>query len=202
MHITHSMNLKLYSLYILYSNSLAIQIHYNDEFHWVTSTYNSQEVHLYDSFASSNFASSLEIQLVQIYQAAAKDGGLNIKQMPVQQQVNSRDCGVYSIAFAYHAALGSDLSSLNLDNRKMRKHLIDDCFDKEELSPFPTICDDISLNRCNIKNIFIPLYCICGLPELYDDKMIQCITCDQWYHFKCINMKKIDPEYWKCSKCI
>ena len=185
-------------VYTLYSNSSAIQIHYTDEFHWVTSTFFGQEVHLYDSFASSNLTSSLEIQRAQIYQAAAKDGGLDVKQMPVQQRVNNKDCGVYSIAFAYHAALGSYLSTLNLDNTKMRKHLID-CFDKEELSPFPTICDNQSLEKCNMKNIFIPLYCTCGLPESYDD-MIQCDSCDQWYHFKCMNIK-ISPEYWKCSKC-
>ena len=152
-------------VYTLYSNSLAIQIHYTDEFYWVTSKFYCQEVHLYDSFASSNLTSSLEIQLVQIYQAAAKDGGLDVKQMPVQQQVNNKDCGVYSIVFAYHAALGSDSSTLNLDNTRMSKHLID-CFDNEELSPFPTICDNQSLEKCNLK-IFIFL---CIVP-------VDCLSC-------------------------
>ena len=95
-------------------------------------------------------ATSLEIHLAQIYQAAANDKDLDVKQMPVQQQVNDKDCGVYSIAFAYHATLGSDLSTLNLDNTRMRKHLID-CSDKElRVITFPTICDDQSLEKCNM----------------------------------------------------
>ena len=111
-------------LYTLYSNSSAIKIHYTYELHWVTSTFFGQEVYLYDSFASSNLTSSLEIQVqfTQIYQAVAKDGGLDVKQMTVRQQVNNKDCGVYSIAFAYHATLGCDLSTLNFDNTRMRKH--------------------------------------------------------------------------------
>ena len=40
-------------------------------------------------------ATSLEIHLAQIYQAAAKDKDLDVKQMPVQQQVNDKDCGVH-----------------------------------------------------------------------------------------------------------
>ena len=55
--------------------------------------------------------------------------------MPVQQQAYYIDCGVYSIAYTYHAALGDELATLQCDSKKMRKHLID-CFTAEKLSPF------------------------------------------------------------------
>ena len=58
----------------------------------------------------------LEIQLMQIYQAAAKDGGLDVKQMSVQQQVNT--VVFMNTAFAYHATLGSDLSSWTTKDEK------------------------------------------------------------------------------------
>ena len=49
----------------------------------------------------------------QMYRVAVRNGGLTVKQIPVQQQANYVGCGVYSIAYAYHAALGDELITLH-----------------------------------------------------------------------------------------
>ena len=43
------------------------------------------------------------------YKDAANGKTLTDKAIPVQQQAGGEDCGLFSIAFAYHAALGEDL---------------------------------------------------------------------------------------------
>ncbi len=42
--------------------------------------------------------------------------------VPVQQQVGEIDCGVYSIAVAYNAALGKDLRVVSYDPDQVRLH--------------------------------------------------------------------------------
>ena len=94
------------------------------------------------------------------------------KQMPVHHQANYIDCVVYSIAYAYHAALGDELTTLHFDSKKMMKHLFD-CFTAEEISPFPVKQGQPPI-QCAERDIYIPLYCTCSLPKSYDEKMIQC----------------------------
>ena len=153
---------------------------------------------LYDSLAGTSLTSSLEVQMSQIYQVAIRNGVLTVKQMPVQQQGNHIDCGVYSIAYAYHAALGDELTTLHFDPAKIRKHLID-CFTVEKFSPFPTKKGQPP-RRCTKRNIHICVYCICLLPESYDKEMIQCDMCQEWYHFKCVSIQT-PPDNWACPKC-
>ena len=58
------------------------------------------------------------------------------------------------------------------------------------------------LHRCRKKHLFIPVYCICGLPESYDSDMISCDRCEQWFHFRCMHIQTPPPETWFCSDCI
>eukprot|EP00268_Persea_americana_P016791 TRINITY_DN17996_c0_g2_i1.p1 TRINITY_DN17996_c0_g2~~TRINITY_DN17996_c0_g2_i1.p1 ORF type:complete len:208 (-),score=35.89 TRINITY_DN17996_c0_g2_i1:197-820(-) len=44
------------------------------------------------------------------------------------------------------------------------------------------------------------LYCICRKP--YDRRaMIACDQCDEWYHFKCINLLEPPPKTFICPAC-
>ena len=108
--------------------TVSIQIHFTGKAHWVTSAYVG-EVKLYDSCVGTVLTKSLKTQLKQIYNSCVneKDGYLMISEMPVQQQSNLTDCGIFSIAFAYHLALGDEPSSLDFDHAKMRQHLVG-CF--------------------------------------------------------------------------
>jgi len=94
-------------------------------------------VRLYDSSVSCKLAPSLIRQLKQIYQVAIKNGHLIVTKMPVQQQLNGTDCGVFSIAFAYHLAVGDEPSALDF-SKGMRQHLVA-CFEREAFHPFPHV---------------------------------------------------------------
>ena len=97
----------------------AIQIHFTGSHHWVTSTCFGKQVRLYDSNAGLHLSPCMETQLAQIHQLAHKDNILMVEQMPVQQQQNGKDCRLYSIAYAFHAALGDDVTITHFDISKM-----------------------------------------------------------------------------------
>lgn len=67
--------------------------------------------------------------------------------MPVQQQTNSTDCGLFSIAHAYHLALGDEPAALTFDEAKFRQHLIH-CLQKENFEPFPLIHCTMPIHHC------------------------------------------------------
>ena len=46
------------------------------------------------------------------------------------------DCGLFSIALAYHMAVGDNIKKLSLDQSKLRTHLAR-CFERKKLSRFP-----------------------------------------------------------------
>ena len=100
------------------------QIHFTGSHHLVTSTCFGKQVQLQNSNASLHLSPCMKTQLAQIYQLALKNN------MPVQQQQNDKDCGLFAIAYAFHAALGDDVIIMHFDISKMRQHLIY-CLDRE-----------------------------------------------------------------------
>ena len=164
----------MYSVFL----TAAVQIYYTGYNHWVTSDFDGKEVRLYDSLVGCHsLTSSLEEQLVRIYEVTLDRSLLTVTRMPMQQQDGQCDCGVFSIANAYHAARGDDISRLHYDQSQMRKHLIN-CFEREELSPFPVVEEPAKTNLkrviCRKKHLFVHTYCVCGQPEWYDSQMVQC----------------------------
>ena len=61
---------------------------------------------------------------------------LEINVPAVQLQQGVKDCGIFTIAFAYHAARGDNLSNIKFQQEKMHQHLVH-CFKKKRLEPFP-----------------------------------------------------------------
>ena len=189
----------------------AIQIHHVRETgHWVTSSSIGQSVAVYDSkFSGGDLNSSLTHQLALIYKLLVSTGDeygdtidpptLYLELPNVQQQNGVTDCGLFAIAFAVHLALGDDVSKLNFDQAQMRHHLLK-CFQKKEMMPFP------QSKKGDHNNYFpgreIELFCSCQMPETYDD-MIQCDTCEDWYHLKCVGLKEfpLKLEQWNCKQC-
>ncbi len=114
---------------------------YSNPFYWASSF--AYIVRLYDSYVSTVLTKSLKVQLKQVYQLASKDSSLIVTQLQMQQ-VNLTDCGVLSIAYAYHLALGDEPSALNFHYKELRRHLVE-CFEKELLSPFPQLQEQSSL---------------------------------------------------------
>ena len=92
-----------------------IQIHHVGN-HWVTSSSIGGIVSVYDSKFYRNLSNSLQCQLATIYKlmiTREEDGevvdphiAVCIPNIPQQQGV--ADCGVYAIAYAFHAARGEN----------------------------------------------------------------------------------------------
>ena len=79
----------------------------------------------------------------------------------------------------------------------MRKHLFQ-CLEQRKISSFPSSLK--SILRSLPKQVLVNVYCICQFPNFFDKMMIQCELCNLWYHYKCVDIKKVDD--WKCLKCI
>ena len=52
-----------------------------------------------------------------------------------QKQKGGSDCDAFAIAFAFHAAMGDNISGLQFDQLKMRRHLTK-CLRKQKFTPF------------------------------------------------------------------
>jgi len=50
-------------------------------------------------------------QLVRLYRPAVRNGTLMVTANSIQQQEGSTDCGVFSVAAAYHCVMGNDWGS-------------------------------------------------------------------------------------------
>ena len=70
---------------------------------------------------------------------SSDETGHLIVQFPyTQKQKGGSDCGVFSIAFAFHAAMGDHISGLQFDQLKMRRLLMK-CLRKQKFTPFPIL---------------------------------------------------------------
>ena len=169
--------------------------------HWVATAYRDGEVHIYDSCFPGYLCPSTEEQLVRLYRPAVRDGTLMVTANSIQQQEGSTDCGVFSVAAAYHCAMGDDFGGVTFEQSAMRRHLLE-CFERRQLSAFPLALG--AVNRNPEKHLFVHVYCICQLPESYDSNMVQCDKCSSWYHFKCMNLCSDSSvsDTWYCSTCI
>ncbi len=79
----------------------------------------------------------------------------------------------------------------------MRNYL-EECLDREELNVFPAAAT--AVRRYELKHLFVHVFCVCGLPESYDSRMIECETCEKWFHYKCMGLM-CEPEVWSCPNC-
>ena len=114
-----------------------VQILHTGNHHWVCASSVGclpGTVNLYDSLFHDIIANEVEEQLKDLM--ANNLTGINI--VPVQQQGNGSDCGVFSIAFATCIVYGRDPGIVTFDVPQMRSHL-SQCLKTGLLSPFPQI---------------------------------------------------------------
>ena len=166
----------------------SIQIHLVSGNHWVTSSSLGHEVVVYDSkLRRGKLNSTLTHQLCLIYRTLIKveiNTGHLIVQFPyTPKQKGGSDCGVFAIAFAFHAAMGDNISGFQFDQLKMRRHLMK-CLRKQNFTPFP-ILDKQSKIPKKVRTEKIDVYCTCLMPDTYGD-MVQCENCHKWFHIKCV----------------
>ena len=118
--------------------------------------------------------------------------------MSVQQQEGGVDCALFSIAAAYHSAVGDDFRGLTFSQNEMHQHLVE-CFEHKQLSAFPQT--SVAVARNARKHLFVHIHCECQPPDSYDSNMIECERCNHWFHSKCVKLRKQVPETWYCKDC-
>ncbi|XP_068673794.1 uncharacterized protein [Montipora foliosa] len=112
-----------------------IQILHTGSDHWVCVSSIGclpGKVHLYDSLFHDVISQEIEDQTNDLL------GGnlIELQFVPVQQQTNNSDCGVFASAFAVSLALGTNPKHVTFDTSKMRPHLAV-CLKAQKLSMFP-----------------------------------------------------------------
>ena len=114
-----------------------IQILHTGHSHWVCVSSIGCElghVNLYDSlYHDSVLTQEVEEQTNDLL------GGclVALNPMPVQQQTNGSDCGVFAIAFSTCLVFGEDPTFINFDIQSMRTHLAS-CLSNGKFTLFPT----------------------------------------------------------------
>ena len=113
-----------------------VQILHTGSDHWVcVSSIGCQPglVNLYDSLYHDVISQEIEEQTNDLL-----GGGLiSLDFVPVQQQSNGSDCGVFSIAFATCLAFATNPSFVTFDVVRMRSHLLA-CLKNGRMSMFPS----------------------------------------------------------------
>ena len=90
-------------------------------------------VNLYDSLFNDNVSQEVEDQTKDFL----ADNYVGLNYVPVQQQCNGSDCGIFSIAFATCLVYGTDPKHVTFDVTKMRPHLAH-CL-KSQTTTFPLL---------------------------------------------------------------
>ena len=193
-----------------------IQVLHTGADHWITiSIETTDEVKVYDSmFHSTTYATKKQIASI----LHTKSYQVKLQIAMTQFQENSLDCGVYAIAFATDLCHGNDPSQFKYDLPfKLRMHLLDN-LKAQKMIPFPSVKLKCRLGYLTEK---MNIYCKCRLlyvaehgfpskvfPKSEDIHMIQCYTCEEWYHRSCVNLSVIeikklrkDDTKWLCEKC-
>ena len=85
------------------------------------------------------------------------------------------------------------IAGLKFDQSKMRQHLLK-CFQRENMMPFPQTKAGPNYQTYRyFPCMDIELICTCQMPETHDD-MVECDTCGDWYHRKCVGLEQFPPE--------
>ena len=120
---------------------------------------------------------------------------------PVQQQVNSVDCGVFAIAFATALCFGLNPVNIHLNRREIRKHLWQ-CLSNNKFTMSPNSL--VNGSPGIPKKVTINIHCSCRMPYNASEQMVECDCCSKWFHQSCENIpdaffRNAAAKKWICS---
>ena len=143
--------------FAVYQTASFFQVLHDESLHCIIiSTYNCKEgeVFLMDSMFRGRVAHQTKRQIYSMLNSNKKE--LKIVALPVQQQSNAIDCGVFALAFIHYILSEKKTPvEVNFDTSKMRTHLLH-CLVENELSQFPR--SDRNHRKCIQKSISIALF--------------------------------------------
>ena len=113
-----------------------VQISRTGHSHWVCiSSVGCQPnvVNLFDSLSHD----IIEREVKEQVESLMADSNVEITSMPVQQEQNGSDCGIFAIAFSTCIVFDLDPRDMTFDIPRMRPHL-SQCLKDGIITPFPT----------------------------------------------------------------
>lgn len=165
--------------------------------HWIcVASQKNNEVAVYNSVAGR-----IDRQTIQIIAGMlkCKDQEFSVKHLPVQQQTNGDDCGLFAIAFATDLAANIEPTTRKYDQEKFREHLLK-CFKYGEISIFPGVKHNVVFQSNLVSKTSqktYRLFCICrdicfdeNLHENAGNLLIECDVCRERYQQECVNISK------------
>ena len=180
----------------------SIQILHVNRNHWVCVAVNDSKdvISLYDSLYTNIPLTLVDCVIVFIHSSAQV---LTFRNLQMQKQTNSSDCGVFAIATATSLCHGEDPTTVVWDTSKMRNHLMK-CLlsNKMELFPKRGRAKQVSSNIVRSESKY-ELHCCCRRRHKRNQVMKHCSICNIWYHKSCINITKeeLSINEWKCPNC-
>ena len=187
----------------VFRNIPCVQVLHDGKLHWIAmSTYNCApgEVFLMDSLFSGRIADHTKRQICSILHCGKE--ALKINVLPVQQQSNGTDYGVFALAFALHViTTNQNPIDVFFAPEKMRSHLLK-CLSMGKMEKFP-VSEKVH-KRCAMKQISIEIFCSCRMPwrkadnNCYEKQMVECSGCEGWFHRVC---ERIPDAVFEKSKC-
>ena len=178
--------------------------------HWVCASTvgcSSGTVEVFDSFLAIHASYDLQKQLACIMKTPSPF--FTINHVYVQRQIGSSDCGLFSIAFAIALCQGQDPSTLQFNQSLMRSHL-KSALEAGILTQFPTREANTKRRHRIYASTRVDVYCVCRAPwsRLDSSKggMIQCHSCNEWFHEACVNLsnslQSVPIKFkWICELC-
>ena len=196
-------NIKVITLYV--TGTLLFSYFLLGTHHWVCASRHchGSSVCIMDSkVIFHQITKSTQLQIARIFNPPQGSRSLRLEIVPVQQQDGVHDCGLFAIAYGTEECLGRRPESANFEQALMRQHLIK-CLQKESFDPFPRASLPSILPQLNSVFKLIKLYCICHMPDHFDEKMICCDECNEWFHFSCVceGGADLDLDTWMCPHC-
>ena len=157
----------------IYRSKPFLQILHNDNFHWIAvSTYECKpgEIYYMDSLFRGRIADKVKQQICSIMHSSTPS--LKIKVLPVQQQTNGVDCGIYAVAFMLYYAMHKRYpTEASFDQSLMRHHLLH-ALAANKLDEFQST--EKNGRKCRQKEIDLQLHCNCHMCWVPSDNAISC----------------------------
>ncbi|XP_065653455.1 uncharacterized protein LOC136080567 [Hydra vulgaris] len=197
----------------IYPSTPFVQILHDGNLHWLcVTTYDCKpgEIYIFDSLFHGSISLHTKRQICYLLHCQEKN--LTFKVLPIQQQTNGVDCGIYAIAWARQILETKSIPStyLTFEQSEMRSHLLK-CILNNRLEIFPVTKNPSSFRKCAAKTIRIPLHCSCrmfwvpGDEDIFNRQMAQCYACRKWFHRDCekipLSAYEKEDEIWICCDC-
>ena len=168
--------------------------------HWLTiEGISSSLARTYDSMDYSS-SGKAQLQIAAIMHCEAE--AIMLQVQSTQKQRGTKDCALFSIAYAVDLCYNNNPTNLWYYQHKMRHHLVE-CLQTEKMRPFPSLV--YSPRKPLTIVISFPVYCICRLTEDEYDNMARCENCHEWYHQSCEDIPEMvfkdSTVDWQCSYC-